>query len=111
MNMFSTNDFYVFGGRNQLGVVSGNGNVILINDPILLRCDIESTPERIEISCTSGRQYRCLERRPGITLHLDILAGGEVVTTDSVPGDIRLADDMTVRQLLAAINRKVKSRP
>ncbi len=108
--MFLTSDFYIIGGKKQLGVVSGSDGMFILNDPILQSCNIDYCPNHIEVTTCDSETRQYMAGRPEVTLNLSIVAGGEFSQCSSIPGNLRMADDMTVRQLLATINRKIKTR-
>ncbi len=103
------NDFYIVGNQERLGVVGCWGNsTIWLNSPQLTSVDFRIDPPEMSDFGPFDRVRHCVRSR-GVTMEFSVrAAGGEYV--EGVPKDLRVADDMTVRELLAAINRKVTGR-
>jgi len=102
--------FYVIGHGGKLAIVSGEHGAYVLTNPILQRWELSSEvgPDLYAPSSSSGRRLYV----PGLacitaTLEFQSFEG---LCTDDVPRDLRLADDMTVRQLLSTVHRKLKER-
>jgi hypothetical protein len=102
-------DFYVFGGREQLSIVTPGG-VHLFNRPMLTGMDVSVERNLVDVSCPTDHGPVYLSGNPCHEIRLDIVTRGGSWTNNCNLEDFSLAKDLSVRQLLSIVNNKIRER-
>lgn len=105
------NSFYVVGSQDELAIVSPGWGVMMLEECQLCDCTFDMRyPSPIDIR---DRSSTCAAFIQGGKPHIDItlkLVAQRGRGCESVPASLRMADDMTVMELLGAVNRQLQDR-
>lgn len=105
---FSTNGVgWLCGSPERLALVSDGWGAIVIERPLITEVRYSMVPP-LDIGGYGNSMRSYMQPQTSVALDVRVASGGEGLCVDEVPPDLRLADDMTVRQLLSVVYGKLQ---
>lgn len=106
---YSMTDLAMVGhSQESVFVVPGYG-VLTLQDCVVESWSMDAHRDTVDIRTAGNPHPIAIPTLSWLTVDLRLRASGGLMS-EEVPRDLRLADDMTVRQLLRAVHRKLKRR-
>lgn len=99
--------FTLFGNGKRVAVALGDHNIFVMDDPCIVDVAASLDSPHIEVFCADERMFMPGPTSWSLKLGLRSTAMSQY---DRVPKELLAADDLTVRQLFAAIDRKLGKR-
>lgn len=108
MPCLTTSGGYVLGANGRLALVDSGRGTFLLEDATVTDWTVDVFSELDAFGfCDGWSHFASTPPEISAKLTLSVM---KIHQVDTVPKDLRCAEDMTVRQLFAEINRKLKAR-
>ncbi len=108
MAYLASNDLRIFGDNDRLVVATGMMGNFLLHNAVVSRVNWTLHPRMVDVTCMGSERASYMVSQD-VTLDISLVAQ-EMSVLDEVPPELLSPDDLTVRQLLSCVHRKLKGR-